>query len=80
MTDATIDTGTRTAPHGDPLTRPRSLDGIDTDDMVVHVRVPGRHVTFCGRPLDARWSYLPEGEVTEAAWCPLCVEIQDGTA
>lgn len=56
----------------------RCLDGIDTEDAVVHVVIPGSdpEASFCGLFL-ARDAYVPPQEVTEPAWCPTCVLIQD---
>lgn len=49
-----------------------SIEGVDEADAVVHIEVPGRMVAFCGRPWVLGDVFLPEWEVTDDAWCPMC--------
>lgn len=55
-----------------------AVDGVDGDDMVVHVRIPDTMRSYCGIDLTVKGSHVPGGEVTEPAWCAMCVAVQDG--
>lgn len=61
-------------------TRPAAtFDGIDHEDMEIHVQVDDTRRSYCGRDLGAAdMFYVQPSEVTEAAWCRECVRVQDG--
>jgi hypothetical protein len=48
------------------------LDGIDTSDQAIHIRIEGTMLAYCGASLRSRAGYIPEAEVTPTAWCPAC--------
>lgn len=51
-----------------------SVDGIDTDDTVIHIRIPGLMMSYCGQRLETS-VHIPEPEVTDSAWCADCEAI-----
>lgn len=55
------------------------IDGIDYSDDAIHVHVEGTEPprTYCGVKVRLA-DHIPSPEVTEAAWCPTCVRLQDG--